>query len=66
MKKIIGLAAIAIVLFSTACTDKTTEVTKEKVTIEKEAPKKTNVELNNNGVKVESKKVNVSVGTNNK
>ncbi len=66
MKKVIGLFVFVSVLGSTACTDKTTEVTKEKVIVEKEAPKKTNVELNNKGVKVESKKVNVSVGTGNK
>ena len=66
MKKGIGFIVVAAFLCSTACTDKTTETKTEKVVVEKEAPKKTNVELNNNGVKVETKKVNVSVGTGNK
>jgi hypothetical protein len=69
MKKIIGFLSFALVLMATACNNKPAEVKKEvivvpaaPVIIVKDPPEKsTTVTLDKNGVKVQTKKVDVSV-----
>ena len=69
MKKIIGLLSLAVVLTTLSCTNKPAEVTKEvivvpesKTIIVKDPPEKsTNITLDKNGVKVETKKMNVTI-----
>ena len=68
-----GLFTIALVLIAISCTDKTTEVKKEvivvpakttapAVIIKADPPKTTSIVVDKNGMKVETKKVNVKVG----
>lgn len=72
MKKIIGLFSVVLVFTGMACTNKTEEAKKEvivvpstPVIIVKDPPaKSTTVTLDKNGVKVETKKVDVSVKNN--
>jgi ABC-type metal ion transport system substrate-binding protein len=70
MKKIIGLLSIALVVVAMACNDKPAEVKKEVIIVPVTTPpqetpaKSTTVTLDKNGVKVETKKVNVSVKNN--
>lgn len=74
MKKIIGLLSIALVVVAMACNDKPAEVKKEVIIVPVSTPpvvvtqeppaKSTTVTLDKNGVKVETKKVNVSVKNN--
>jgi len=72
MKKIIGLLSVALVLSGMACTNKTEEAKKEVVVVPvapviivKDPPaKSTTVTLDKNGVKVETKKVDISVKNN--
>jgi len=69
MKKIIGSLTLVIVVTMISCSNKPAESTKEvivvpaaPVIVEKEAPEKpTTVTLDKNGVKVSTKKVNVTV-----
>ena len=69
MKKIIGFLSLAAVLTTLSCTDKPAEVKKEVIIVPssptiivKDPPaKSTTVTLDKNGVKVESKKVDVTV-----
>ncbi len=69
MKKIIGLLSLVSILIVTACTNKPAEVQKEvivvpnnPVIIVKDPPKKsTTVTLDKNGVKVETKNVDVKI-----
>jgi copper chaperone CopZ len=69
MKKIIGFLSVALVLITMACTNEPAEVKKEvivvpsaPVIIVKDPPEKsTKVTLDKNGVKVETKKVDVTV-----
>jgi hypothetical protein len=70
MKKSIGLLVTALVFGIVSCTDHTTEVKKEvivtpaekKEVIIKEESKPTSISVDKNGVKVETKKVDVKVG----
>ena len=72
MKKIISLLSFVVVLLTMACGNKPAEVKKEiivvpsaPVIVVKDPPvKSTTVTLDKNGVKVETKKVNVSVKNN--
>ena len=67
MKKIIGLLSLVVILITSACTNKPGTVTKEVIVVPssptiivKDPPEKsTTVTLDKNGVKVETKKVNV-------
>ena len=69
MKKIIGFLSLAVVLVTMSCTAKPAEVKKEVivvpakpvVVVKAPAAKATSVTLDKNGVKVETKKVDVSV-----
>lgn len=70
MKKIISLFSLTAVLFMTSCgNDKPAEVKKEVVIVKpspvvvtKDPPKKpTTISLDKNGVKVETKKVDVKI-----
>jgi ABC-type proline/glycine betaine transport system substrate-binding protein len=67
MKKIIGFLSIACIVTLMACSNNTPEVKKEVVVappviVVKDPPaKSTTVVLDKNGVKVETKKVNVNV-----
>jgi len=69
MKRITGYLALGIVIIATACTPKTEETKKEiivvpapPVVIVKDPPaKNTTVTLDKNGVKVVTKKVDISV-----
>lgn len=67
MKKIIGLFSIAIAFTSISCSNQPAETKKEVIvvpatTVVKPEPEKaTSVTLDKNGVKVETKKVNVVV-----
>ena len=67
------LSTAALVLFVVSCTDKTTEVKKEVIVVPasttapavivKDAPPKTTtINVDKNGVKVETKKVDVKIG----
>ena len=67
MKRIIGMFPLAVVLIITSCgNDKPAEVKKEVIVVPsspiKDPPKKpTTISLDKNGVKVETKKVDVSI-----
>jgi hypothetical protein len=74
MKKIIGLLSLGSVLFFAACTDKPAEVQKEVIVVpaqpvivvkepvvKEPVDKNTTVTLDKNGVKVVTKKVDISV-----
>ena len=67
MKRIIGLFSLAVVLIITSCgNDEPAEVKKEVIVVPsppiKDPPKKpTTISLDKNGVKVETKKVDVTV-----
>jgi hypothetical protein len=69
MKKIIGLLSLAAILTTMACSDQPAEVKKEvivvpskPVVVVKDPPaKSTTVTVDKNGVKVEAKKVDVTV-----
>jgi len=70
MKKMILFLSLTVCVTVISCNDKTKETKKEVITapapspavIVKEAPEKTtSVSVDNNGVKVETKKVDVSV-----
>lgn len=71
MKKSIGFLSVAIAFTVLSCTDRTTEVKKEVIVTPVEKPaavvkdvpsKPTSISVDKNGVKVETKKVNVKVG----
>lgn len=73
MKKIIGLLSLALVLVTMACNNKPAEVKKEVIVVPTTTPviitteppaKSTTVTLDKNGVKVETKKVNVAIKNN--
>jgi len=68
MKKIIGLFSIAIAFVAISCSNQPAEVKKEVIVVpvtpatpKVEPEKATSVTLDKNGVKVETKKVNVVV-----
>lgn len=69
MKKIIGFLSLVAVITTLACTNKPAEVTKEVIVVPpsstiivKDPPEKsTTVTLDKNGVKVETKKANVTI-----
>ncbi len=70
MKKVNGILVAALVMVIVSCTDRTTEVKKEVIVtpaekpavIIKEDPKPTSISVDKNGVKVETKKIDVKVG----
>ena len=70
MKKISGFLSLIALFTITACTDrKPTEVKKEVIVVPSSAPattpeKKTTIVLDKNGAKVETKKVDITVGPN--
>jgi len=69
MKNIIGFLSMAVVFTAMSCTDKTKETKKEVIVVPaqptiivKDPPAKaTTITLDKNGVKVETKKVNVKI-----
>jgi hypothetical protein len=65
MKKIIGLLSFSALVLIMSCGDRKTEVKKEVVVVPAkpavEVKKPTTIVLDKNGVKVETKKVDVSV-----
>ncbi len=70
MKKLIGFVSLAVVLTAISCTDRTTEVKKEVIVVPaaapavivKEAPATpTTISVDKNGVKVQTKKIDVKV-----
>ena len=71
MKKSIGFLSLMVVLAVLSCTDRTTEVKKEvivtpaekpAVVVKEEPSKPTSISVDKNGVKVQTKKVDVKVG----
>lgn len=72
MKKSIGFLTLAVTLtLITSCTDRTTEVKKEVIVTPAEKPavevkdvpaKPTSISVDKNGVKVQTKKIEVKVG----
>ncbi len=70
MKKVIGFLVAGLVMTIVSCTDRTTEVKKEVIVTPaekpavsiKEDPKPTSISVDKNGVKVETKKIDVKVG----
>jgi hypothetical protein len=73
MKKFIGFLSLIAVVFIISCSSKPAEIKKEIIVVPPSAPviivkdppaKSTTVTLDKNGVKVETKKVNVSVKNN--
>jgi hypothetical protein len=71
MKKSIGLLSVMLALSVMSCTDRTTEVKKEvivtpaekpAVIVKEEPAKPTSISVDKNGVKVQSKKVDVKLG----
>lgn len=68
MKKIVTFILLSICAVTISCTDKKQETTTketivvpQKTTVIKEPHKSTNVSIDKNGIKVETKKVKVSV-----
>ena len=61
MKKIIGILSLLVLLIITACSNEKPAVVKKEIIV-KEAPEKnTSVIVDKNGVKVETKKVEVII-----
>lgn len=72
MKKLIGFLSLVVVLTAISCTDRTTEVKKEVIVVPAAAPapavivkdapaKPTTISVDKNGVKVQTKKIDVKV-----
>ncbi len=69
MKKLTGILSVTLILAVVSCTDHTKEVKTEtivtpaeKVVVKEEPAKPTSISVDKNGVKVETKKVDVKVG----
>ena len=71
MKKSLGFLSLLVALTVLSCTDRTTEVKKEvivtpaekpAVVVKEEPSKPTSISVDKNGVKVQTKKVDVKVG----